>query len=115
MRLSHFTRSFLLIFSGPIIWAVHFLAIYGAAGVICARPAAARLQWLGLHAADWSTLVASVAAIAVISGIVVRTHRQQAHAGHAGFTPWMAAGLGLLSIIAIVWETLPILLIPSCG
>ncbi|KRB67958.1 hypothetical protein [Noviherbaspirillum sp. Root189] len=115
MHSSHFTRSFLLIFSGPIIWVVHFLAIYGATGVICARPAAARLQWFGLHAADWCTLMASVVAMATIGAIVLRTRRQQAHAGHAGFTPWMAAGLGLLSIIAILWETLPILFIPACN
>jgi hypothetical protein len=115
MHFSNFTRSFLLIFSGPIIWAVHFLAIYGGTGVVCARPAAARLQWFGLHAADWLTLIASVMAIAAIGIVLLRVRKKNDHAGRAEFTPWITAGLGMLSIIAILWETLPILLVPACG
>jgi hypothetical protein len=114
MHISHFTRSFLLIFSGPIIWAVHFVAIYGAAGVICARPAAARLQWFGLHAADWSTLIASAVAIAAIGAVILHMRKTIGHAKYAGLIPWITVGLGMLAIVAILWETLPILLIPAC-
>lgn len=32
-----FTRTALLLLSGPLIWAGHFLLIYVATGVICAR------------------------------------------------------------------------------
>lgn len=114
MHVSRFTRSFLLIFSGPLIWAMHFLTIYGGSGVICARPAAAQLQWLGLHATDWWTLIASGAAIAAIGAVLLYLRRASDHARQAGFIPWITTALGMLSIIAILWETLPVLLIPAC-
>lgn len=112
MQTSHFTRSFLLIFSGPIIWAVHFLAIYGLTGIVCARPATARLLWLGMNAASWGTLAASLVAVSMIGIISLRTY--PGSRSEYAFTPWMAVALGMLSIIAILWETLGVFLVPAC-
>lgn len=108
-----FTRSFLLIFSGPIIWALHFLFIYGLNGVLCARPTL-NPKWAGLHAAAWGTLAASLAAILLLAGILARTKLPESAEGSRGFVRWLSLTLGALSLVAIVWETLPVFFVAPC-
>ncbi|WP_334190384.1 hypothetical protein [Noviherbaspirillum sp.] len=124
MNVSHFTRTFLLIFSGPIIWAAHFVAIYGFTGVACAR-GSHHAEWLGIGAVPWfigiSGLLA-LAAIATIGALATRKGKRASQSdasgvpaeGHA-FIGSMTIMLGLLAAIAIVWESLPVLLVPICA
>ncbi len=111
MPAASFTRSFLLLFSGPIIWTVHFLAIYSWTGVLCARP-----SWATDRMIVSGIVLVSVAAVAAITLIHVRIwmHTAQPMAD-AGFLRRTAAALGLLSALAIVWETLPAYIVPACG
>ena len=113
MAASSFTRSFLLLFSGPIIWAVHFLTIYGFTGVRCARPAL-RQEWLGTDITAWGIGIAAAVAIAVIVAVHWRCWHTSKRSDGAYFTRWMASALGILSITAIIWETVPVLLVPGC-
>lgn len=110
MAATSFTRSFLRLFSGPTIWALHFLAIYGATGVLCARPAL-RQDWLGISAIAWMLGTAALLAVAAIELIHARDWRDR----KTDFMRMTASGLALLSIIAIVWETVPLFLVPECG
>lgn len=109
-----FTRSFLRLFSGPIIWALHFLAVYGFTGVVCARPGV-RDTWLGISVFTWGIGVASLLAIAAVIVLHVRDWRAILITRQFDFLRLTASGLGLLSIVAMVWETLPVLMLPLCN
>jgi hypothetical protein len=111
---STFTRRFLRLFSAPIIWAVHFLAVYTITGIFCARPHL-QGQWLGIDAIVLGICVASAAAIAAICLLHQRDWRKCLRSGKTDFTHWTASSLGLLSIIAILWETIPVFIVPLCG
>lgn len=113
MPRSFFTRSFLLIFAGPIVWIVHFGFIYGLNGVLCAR-LAPDFEWFGMHPSAWGILVASLIAIAVLVAILLWADSPDSAQDSRAFTRWMSVTLGVLSIIAIVWETFPVFLLPPC-
>ena len=106
---SRFTPTAFRISSGIIIWAAHFLAIYGFTALACAR-GWVTARWIGIGVAPWvigaATLLAAVALVAVIVPAV--------RAAPSGFTEWMTAALGGLALIAILWEALAVLLVPIC-
>lgn len=114
MIASVFTKSFLKMFSGPLIWAVHFLLIYGFNGLICARPAMQR-EWVGLSLSGWVIVLSSAAALLAVGLISIHAWRSGMGAGNKGFERWMTAGLGLLSAFAIALEAVPVFLVPQCS
>lgn len=114
MIASLFTSSFLKLFSGPIIWAIHFLFIYSFNGIMCARPALQQ-EWAGLSLSGWAIVLASAAALLAIASINVRGWRSDMDAGNKDFVRWMTAGLGLLSAFAIILEAIPVFLVPECA
>jgi hypothetical protein len=111
---SSFTRSFLMIFTGPIVWALHFVAIYSWTGLLCARPELNR-EWLGLGLAAWGTLAASFVAIAIIGVASLRARTRPGDGEHKVFVKYLAFALNVLAVLAISWEALPVLLLPACG
>jgi hypothetical protein len=108
-----FTRNFLLLLAGPIIWAAHFLTIYGFTGVMCARPAW-RQAWLGISLISWGVGGASVIALIAIAAIHSGAGRASLRRQDAGFVRWTGAMLGMLSAVAIVWEAASLFLLPQC-
>jgi hypothetical protein len=111
MAVSIFTAVTLRMFFGVIIWAVHFLVIYGFTALSCARGFHTS-QWLGIGIVPWTIGVATVVAVVAIGMIVMPalgTRRAES------FEDWMTATIGGLAVIAIVWESLPVLMVPTCG
>ena len=113
MRVSAFTHDFLLLFAGPIVWAVHFLVIYGIAGLVCARPAP-RAAWLGLDVAAWGLVVLGIVAAAAILACWRVAPREPAADGSRALR-WLSRGLALLALLAIAWETVVLFVLPFCG
>lgn len=109
-----FTRVFLLMLSGPIIWAGHFLFVYGFTGIVCARPPS-QVEWMGVSITAWTVSIATLLSIAAIGAIQVKIRNRALAAGDPSFVPVMACMLALLSVVAIVWETLPAFLVPPCS
>jgi hypothetical protein len=93
---------FLRISSGVIVWSVHFMAIYGFTALACAREFA--------HAVFPAVAVATLVAVALLIPIMVTGFRRRAE-----FEYWMAASLAALALIAVVWEALPVVLVPACA
>jgi len=88
--------------AGIIVWALHFGAIYGATALACAR---------GLpHLVAPAVGGVTVAAVAALAIVLVRGWQRRRR-----FEPWLAAGLAALALVAVVWEALPVLLVPPCG
>ena len=97
-----FANAVLWISAGPVIWAAHFLAIYGITTLACAQRMPAAVPWI----VGAATLVAGSMATLVL----VRCLRQRSE-----FTRWIGAGNAALALVAILWEALPALAVPPCG
>lgn len=112
MTASPFTRAFLLLFSGPMIWAGHFLAVYVLAALVCAR-GVAHVEWFGGGIAQWGIGAMTLAAVAAIGAIALRQRRTEGQI--PPFVAWATLTLGWLSVLAIIWEALPTYVVPTCG
>lgn len=108
-----FSRTFLFMLAGPLIWAAHLLFIYSVHGTVCARPAW-HGAWAGIPA-PLVILIAGLLALAAMAAIYLRLHKHMPRVATARFIPWLAGALNLLSAVAIVWESLAVLLVPACG
>jgi hypothetical protein len=114
MRLSSFTHDILLLFAGPLVWAVHFLAIYGFTGVVCARPGAGGPQWLGLGWTGWAIVALGGVAVLALAACL-RARPRSGSPDNRAFLRWTALALGALALLAIAWETLAVFLVPACS
>ena len=112
-RLSTFTHDFLLLMAGPIIWAVHFVAIYGFIGVVCARPVP-DAHWLGVSWAGWVVVAMGLVA-AVVLVAWLRLRPTAAEPDNRRFLHRSSLALGWLALLAIAWETLAVFLVPGCA
>lgn len=101
-------------FSGPIIWAIHFAFIYGFNGIMCARPFL-KQEWAGLSLAGWAIVLSSAAALLAIGWFSVRGLRSDMDIHSKEFARWMTIGLSLLSAFAVILEAIPVFLVPECA
>ena len=102
--------------SGLIISSVHFVFIYVFAALACARGFAAAAVPAVTGAA---TLLALVAAVLVLFAAFMWHPERPPKRSRAdqvqSFMRWMTAAISGLSIVTILWNGLPILLVPACG
>lgn len=111
---SSFVPFFLAILAGPLIWAAHFMFVYAVNGLLCARPGFAA-TWLGGSISSWIIVIASLIAVAGMSLAYLRVRTRPPQVNDPAFVVWLAGALSALSAIAVIWETLPALLVPPCG
>jgi hypothetical protein len=90
----------LRISAGVIVWVLHFALIYGFTGLACARGLGAAVPWV---------VAAATAIAAALAVLLVLKHLQ------AEFTQWMTAAVAGAALVAILWEGLAGLLVPTCG
>jgi hypothetical protein len=104
--------------SGFLIWAAHFLVIYVFTALACARRFS-DINWLGIGVVPWVIGTATLAAatmMLIVIGLAVRNARLDTSRNNmSSFAPWMTAAFGSLALVAILWEALPVLLVPTCG
>jgi hypothetical protein len=105
-----FTRTTLRMCSGVVIWGAHFTAIYAFAALACAR-GFAQTQWLGANIIVWVIGGATLIALAAILVMLIPALR----AARDSFENWMTAAVAALALVAIVFETLPVLMVPACA
>jgi hypothetical protein len=87
------------------LWAVHFTLIYGFTGLACARHMASAIPWV-VSAASAAAVVA-LGAVALPAGIrALRTSQ---------LPDFLAAGLGALAAIAVIWEASSLLGVAPCA
>lgn len=112
MRLSPFTHQILLLFAGPMVWALHLLAIYGFTGIVCAR-AGSGARPLGFGWEGWVIVGIGGAAAAVLLACL-RAQPRSDDAENRSFLRWTGIALAGLALLAIAWETVPLFLVPFC-
>ena len=113
-----FAATALRMFAPLVIWAVHFLAIYAFTAIACERRFA-DTNWLGVGVVPWTiggvTLVAAAAALVTIWLALRDVPGRAPRSETSQFLHWMTAAFGALTLLAILWEALPVLLVPVCG
>lgn len=108
----------------PIVWAVHFLAIYAFTALACARVGTS--DWYPPSAVPWfvggTTLLASLVLLwPIAAALHTAWHaRSQALAleqaqAPRDFVGWLSAALATLVLVAVLWETLALVWLPACG
>jgi hypothetical protein len=102
-----FVPAFALMLGGLIVWAAHFLFIYGATGLLCARPEWAQTQLLGLNIIRLTVAISTVAALVAIGALCALAPRMAA-AGFSVMNPrfyrQITCWIGGLSALAVVWQ-----------
>lgn len=109
-----FSRAFPFMLAGPIIWAGHYLFVYAINGIACARPALYS-TWMDVPVSSWIIIAVSLLALAAMTLIHLRLRAPMRDTANGAFLPWLAGALTLLSGVAVIWETMPVLLVPACG
>lgn len=107
-------RAFVPLLAGPLVWAAHFLFIYAFNGVLCARPGLGG-SWLGIALPSWGIGIAGMLALAAIGRLYLRLGVRPSASGNRRFLRSVAGALSLLSAVAVIWQTLPVLLVPGCA
>ena len=111
MSTTTFTRTTLRMYSGAVIWAVHFGVIYGFTALACAR-GFADTRLLGVSVVTAAILGATVLAAGAVLAFVVPALR----AGLGSFENWMTTGTGAFALLAIVWEGfVPVFIVRGCS
>jgi ABC-type glycerol-3-phosphate transport system permease component len=87
--------------SGVIIWALHFTAIYGYAGLACAR--------------RWDSTVTWVVSGATVVGVIaVMVPLVAGWRGRERFEHGIASGLAAFALLAILWEGASVAFLVPC-
>ena len=87
--------------AGVIVWALHFAAIYGITGLACAR--------VMPHVVPWAVGLATLVAAGAAAWIARRGMQRR-----GDFIDAVAAGLGALALLGILWEGAAIAMVPAC-
>lgn len=95
---------------GFLVWAVHFLAIYCANALACARGIGQATAWSVL------SFKAVLVALTVVAIVVVAVHagRRASTMTGDGFLSRIAIGGDVLAIFAMAIQLLPILVLHLC-
>jgi hypothetical protein len=115
-----FLRKSLLTLGGLLVWAAHFALIYAVTAVVCARGLQDQRLW-GFGALPLSITLATVAALAAALVILLIGVRRYATAEPRhderpvdAFMDYTTVTIAALSLVAIAWNAVPILIVPVC-
>jgi hypothetical protein len=93
------------VLSPVLIWALHFAAIYGLAALACARQMIVLVPWV----VGVTSVIALAALLAITIPAWLRVLRTSLLADS------LAAGLGALAVVAVVWEASALFWVPACA
>jgi hypothetical protein len=93
---------FIRMSSGAIVWAAHFMAIYGITALACARGSPGLVPW--------AIGIASIIAIGLVFLLIWIAFKDI-----GAFGNWLSAAVASLALLAIVWQAVPVLWVPACA
>jgi hypothetical protein len=114
-----FSVQILFVLSGLIVWAIHLLLIYIFNALACAR-GFADIDILGIGIAPLAIVVLGVVSLAVLAGVIAVAATGSGPFGSddsrsEGFLRYLTISIAALSGVAVVWETIPVFILPPCG
>ncbi len=106
------------------VWALHLVVVYSLQGVTCAE-GLDRARFAGLEALTWWVLALTAACFAALAWTGLRAWRGW-HAANADrstpaiaarrrFSAAVTAALSVLAAVAVLFTTIPVLLLPGCA
>jgi hypothetical protein len=98
---------------GFFIWAVHLLAIYITAAVVCALGMGVAVEGARSGLATALVLLTLAATAAVVVHAVLR-YRQQRGIEELRMRMTVTLGSDAIATVAIAWQLIAILLVPLC-
>lgn len=106
----------LLCLGGPLVWATHLFVLYGAGTLACLNTTARHSASFYAFALAFS-VAAILAVLALIAWQVGRARQRNTsdQADGSRFLRAISIILGAAGLLAIVWGTLPVLMLPSCS
>jgi hypothetical protein len=114
-----FTWTTVRLTANLLIWAAHFGVIYAGSALVCAR-GGLDASLLGVGVLTWIIGLATLAALAGVLWVGAAAIREircgrHPHGSTPWFLNWVSAGLGGLAVVAIVWEAVPLFIVPPCA
>lgn len=113
------TGQVFLMLAGLLAWAVQFTIVYGATSTLCGREwADTTFLGIGLvQAVVLATTLAALIAAALALAWSLRTFRRLNEQSPPAdlFMSQAGALTGGLSLIAILWQGLPVFILPACA
>lgn len=102
-----FLRHALLISAGPLVWVAHFTVIYVWTALLCARGA----EQPALIPAGIAAATVIAAGGLVLLGVAGLRAIQR---DESRFLPVVSTALAALSLVGVLWNGLPAVLVSSC-
>lgn len=98
--------------AGPIVWFVHFVSLYLAEAFLCVAPG----PYTGTNLRVTGVILTLLALTALLVCFIrsAYVHRAGEHATAAAAQLPFAGPLTLLSILAVLWTSVPMFLLPAC-
>jgi hypothetical protein len=114
-----FTTTFLYLTGGLVIWGLRFVAAYAFTAIACARGwSAATFGGIGLA----PLVVSAITALAIAASGLLLLHAGRGvrnapadEGANTRFIHYVAGTVAALAILAMIWEVLPMYLIPICA
>lgn len=106
----------LSIIAAPLVWAAHFVLSYALLSIGCA------LDWQTVQVLELDLIrsllllltAAAIAVLLMLLGTAWRARHRAAVGSRPRFSATAATGLAILSLIAVIWIGLAIVLMPPC-
>jgi hypothetical protein len=100
---------------GPIVWAAHFFGLYLTEALLCTAPEAAT----GAQVRSIGAGMTVIALAALVALALRHRHGFRLSAGGNTRTPAalskFAGPLTIVSILAVLWTSIPLFLLPACA
>ena len=98
---------------GFVVWAVHLLIVYVSTAVACQLGLGSQPSSVQSTAVATLCLV-TFATAAIVVWHAIRRYRQQSRMRDEGFLARIAVGHDSVAALAILWQLMPLLMVPLC-
>jgi hypothetical protein len=116
MEKERFTPALLYALGGFIVWGARFLGVYSFTALACARGWASA-EFFGIDVVRGTIVLATIISVALCLALIYvgLTRLRRGHGGESRrFLHLLAILTAGLAVLAIFWETVPVLLVRLC-
>jgi hypothetical protein len=114
-----FPAAILRLIAPLIVWTLHLSVLYGGTALACARGFDGD-RVFGLPILSFGIGTATVIALGGVGYLMARAYLTLGPGSNGDwptrrFVSWLTLTAGALAIVAIIWEAVPVLIVPACA